>query len=89
MSMWSKCYGVVVLNKGNRLSIRKYIEATYDEVVVSCKTEHQGDKEKITFSFSISLEGRAASEAISKFVETITANKHHVWSEIHSDIRWT
>mgnify|MGYP003501910762 CR=1 FL=1 len=89
MSMWSQCHGVVVLNKGSRLSIRKCIEAIYDEVVVSCKTEHEGEKEKTTFSFSISLEGLAAAEAISKFVEIVSSNNHYVWSEIHSDIQWT
>ena len=93
MSIWSSCSGSYTIPKYSGFSLQKYIESIYDEVVWRKITQEESECHsntiEVDFEFVFSLDGIAAAELIDCLVKKITSLPGYVWSNIHSEIRFT
>lgn len=90
MAIWSRCSGSYTISKTSGFSLRRYLDAVYDEVTIHSYTQdHDEDLVKVDFEFSFSLDGLAAAELIDQLVTAIIKSPGYVWSQIDSEIRFT
>lgn len=88
MSIWSSVEGTVSVRKDSNISIKKILQASYDEVAVSVDTVMKGDFYEHSIVCRVCLDGEGACEWVRGFISAIKGLEKSARISLELNVRW-